>query len=139
MDRIEREIAVAAPVAKVWRLVSTSDQLARWFPGAVIVAREGAAATFDCGAEELFHGVVERVEPPHVLAWRWCLAPGVPVERGPSTTVTVTLAADGAGTRIRLVESGFAALEEEIRKLHQPGNASGWELMLKSLAEHAGR
>jgi uncharacterized protein YndB with AHSA1/START domain len=136
-DAIEREVIVKAPVSQVWQLLINPQHLARWYPGARLDPRVGASATFDCGAAAPYHGIVERVEPPHWLAWRWCLSPGVPVDQGPTTRVEIALSAAGDDTRVRLIESGFAALTPEDRARIQPGNDAGWEMLLRALASQA--
>ncbi len=136
-DVIEREVMVKAPVAHVWQLLIDPQHLARWYPGAQLDPQVGATATFDCGAAAPYFGIVERVEPPHGLAWRWCLSPGVPVDQGPTTRVEIALSAAGEHTRVRLAESGFAALSAEDRARCQPGNDTGWEMLLGALASQA--
>ena len=59
----------------------------------------------------------------------------MPVGEGPTTRVEITLAPKGNETRVRLVESGFAALSPEVRARCQPGNDAGWEMLLTSLAD----
>ena len=54
---------------------------------------------------------VEKVDPPPYLAYRWVSAfPGEELREGNSTLVEFTLTAEGDCTRLRVVESGFAAL-----------------------------
>jgi uncharacterized protein YndB with AHSA1/START domain len=133
-DTIVREVVVKAPIARVWELLIDPQQLARWYPGARLEPRVGGMATFDCGAEAPYYGVIELVEPPRRLAWRWCLAAGVPVGQGPTTRVEIALSPAGADTRVLLTESGFAALSPEERARCQPDNDAGWEMLLGALA-----
>ncbi|WP_225991217.1 SRPBCC domain-containing protein [Actinomadura montaniterrae] len=61
---------------------------------------------------------VEKVEPPTYVAYRWASAfPGEELREGNSTLVKFTLSAEGGKTRLRVVESGFAALagSDELR------------------------
>ncbi|WP_158088565.1 SRPBCC domain-containing protein [Thermoactinospora rubra] len=124
MDRIEREIAIAAPVERVWDLIASPASLARWFPGAAMELREGAPARFDLGAEDIINGVVERVDPPRLLSWRWCLAPGHSVQDDRTTLVTLTLTGEGGRTRVRVVETGFDV---------PPWSAENWDHALAML------
>ena len=133
-DTIAREVVVKAPIERVWALLIDPQHLARWYPGARLAPWVGATATFDCGAAAPYYGVVEQVDPPHRLAWRWCLAAGVPVGQGPTTRVEIALSPAGVDTRVRLTESGFAALSPEERARCQPGNDAGWEMLLDGLA-----
>ncbi len=133
-DCIERSVLIEAPLAHVWNLIVDPSHLARWYPGARIEPRAGAAATFDCGADDVFHGIVDRVAPPHVLAWRWCLEPGVPVDDGPTSRVEITLVSEGGATRLNLAECGFAGWSDADRARIMPGNAGGWVFLLDNLA-----
>ncbi len=133
-DTIAREVVVKAPIARVWELLTDPQQLTHWYPGARLEPHVGAAATFNCGAAAPYYGVVEQVDPPRRLAWRWCLTAGVPVGQGPTTRVEITLSSAGDDTHVRLTESGFAALSPEERARCQPGNDAGWEMLLGDLA-----
>ena len=87
---------------------------------------------------------IEAVEPHTRFAYRWApfKDPGgdEPVE-GNSTLVEFTLAPDGDGTRLRVVESGFAALatSEEQRAENHAGNTEGWAAELGDLADYAAK
>jgi uncharacterized protein YndB with AHSA1/START domain len=111
-DRIERETLIAAPLERVWSLVTqpgfwVADEAS--LPGTV--AREGESMI----AKNPHHGDfpvrVEKVEPPTYVAYRWTSAfPGQELREDNSTLVEFTLTAEGDKTRLRVVESGFAAL-----------------------------
>lgn len=147
-DRIERETTIAAPVERVWDVLTTAEHIGSWFcdagadvdlrPGGTIVLRWTEHGTGICR--------LERVEPPHALSWRWAAndAPdlhGEPVS-GHSTLVELTLEPAGDGTLLRVVESGFDALvdrtAEQRSQLHE-GNVGGWEIQLGRVAEYAQR
>jgi uncharacterized protein YndB with AHSA1/START domain len=61
-----------------------------------------------------------------------------PVE-GNSTLVEFTLRSEGDGTRLRVVESGFASLDttEEQRARNHKGNTEGWRHETGELREYA--
>ena len=131
-DRIERELDLAAPIERVWQVITDPAYVARWFGGrAEIDLRPGGAAVFGWPEEGMgdFHAVVERVEPPRVFAFRWMHDAGVPVGAAAvSTVVELSLEATGGGTRLRLVESGFAD------DTHRKENGEGWDAELADLA-----
>jgi uncharacterized protein YndB with AHSA1/START domain len=78
---------------------------------------------------------VEKVEPPSYVAYRWTSAfPGQELREDNSTLVEFTLTAEGDKTRLRVVESGFAALagSEELRSRAIKDNTGGWPEVLEA-------
>ncbi len=142
-DRIERETLIAAPVERVWSLVAepgfwVADKAS--LPGTV--AREGESMV----AKNAHHGDfgvrVERVEPPKYLAYRWASAVrGEDLREDNSTLVEFTLTPEGDKTRLRVVESGFAALagSEELRSQAVKDHTGGWPEELDALRRRAER
>ena len=140
-DRIERETLIAAPLERVWSLVAqpgfwVADEAG--LPGAV--AREGESMV----AKNAHHGDfpvrVEKVEPPTYLAYRWASAfPGEELREDNSTLVEFTLTQEGDKTRLRVAESGFAALtgSEEFRDQAVKDNTGGWPQELDALKTRA--
>lgn len=140
-DRIERETLIAAPLERVWTLVA---QPGFWvadkdsLPGTV--AREGESMVAKHPEYGAFPVRVEKVEPPTYLAYRWVSAfPGEELREDNSTLVEFTLTAEGDGTRLRVVESGFAALagSEELRRQAVKDNTGGWPEVLDALKARA--
>jgi uncharacterized protein YndB with AHSA1/START domain len=74
--------------------------------------------------------VIEAVEPTHRFAFRWQADPG----EMPMTLVEFTLEPHPTGTRLRVVESGFASLPPERRT--REGHVEGWQHELGDLAEY---
>ena len=135
-DRIERSLDLAHPPAAVWAALTTSEGLSAWFgERATIDLRPGGAAqmTFKSGATVAMR--VERVEPPTVFAFTWQL-PDLPEDDPRRTYVEFTLAAVGSGTRLRLVETGFAQLPDASRDATYASHAEGWTSELGELAHY---
>jgi uncharacterized protein YndB with AHSA1/START domain len=85
---------------------------------------------------------VEKVEPPTYVAYRWTSAfPGEELREDNSTLVEFTLTAEGDKTRLRVVESGFAALagSQELRSQAVKDNTGGWPQVLDAFRTRAER
>jgi uncharacterized protein YndB with AHSA1/START domain len=141
LDRIEREIVIAAPPERVWPLVAepgfwaTDDENLRGTEaaeGESLVARHSEHGDFPVR--------MEKVEPPHYLACRWVSAfQGEELREDNSTLVEFTLTPEGNGTRLRVVESGFATLptSEDNRRIVKKDHVGGWEQCFDALAARA--
>lgn len=134
-DEVRRELEIHAPRERVWAALTEPEQLVQWFPTkrAEIELRPGGGAVLEW-EEAKADAVVDVVEPPGHLVFRW-RPEGL--DR-PYTTVSFTLEeiADGASTRILLVESGFATLPDQIEQQSQKGNDEGWAHELQELKEY---
>jgi uncharacterized protein YndB with AHSA1/START domain len=143
-DRIERETFIATPVERVWALITEPEHLGRWFgdAGAEIDLRPGGEMVLRWDAHGATHGRVVDVEPHTRFSYRWApfKDPGgeQPVD-GNSTLVEFILEPEADGTRLRVVESGFASLDatEERRVANHQGNTAGWEFETGELREYA--
>ena len=143
-DLIERETTIAAPVERVWAVLTEAEHIAGWFAdaGAEIDLRPGGALVMQWAEHGTTHARVEAVEPPHRFAYRWTAhhaAPGSEPAEGNSTLVEFTLSPEGDGTRLRVKETGFAALDcsDEQANVNYTDNVDGWKQMTKQLAEYA--
>jgi uncharacterized protein YndB with AHSA1/START domain len=122
-DEVHKELTIDAPRDRVWRALTEPDQLLRWFPTvrADVDLRPDGELRFEW-EESADEGVIDVVEPPTRLVFRWRPAG---LDR-PFTTVSITLDDDGAGTRVVLVERGFASLADQIKQQSWQGNDLGW-------------
>lgn len=139
-EQIEREVMIAAPIERVWAVVTQPEHVGTWFgdAGAEIDLRPGGAITIRWKDYGTGYGIVERVEPPHVFAWRGALIGHTEVRPDNSTVVEFTLTAEGGGTRLRVVESGFHTLAvpaDEAMKQAE-GNVEGWRIKMDELAAY---
>lgn len=140
-DSIEREIVIAAAPERVWPLVAepgfwvTDDESVRG-----TVATEGQSLVARSSDHGEYPMRVEKVDPPNYLACRWTSAfPGEELSEENSTLVEFTLTPEGDGTRLRVVETGFAALptSEENRRDVIDDHTAGWEQCLNALSARA--
>lgn len=143
-DTIEREILIDAPVERVWELVSEPG----WFINAGQIrahglrpdpARDNVTIVTD---PEYGDFSIETVSatPPEAITFRWL---GGAVDEGRAvvhTQVVFTLTAAGQGTKLRVVESGWAAVEptEQVASEYRE-NTAGWDSELaaaRAFLEH---
>jgi uncharacterized protein YndB with AHSA1/START domain len=132
-DIIEREIAIHAPIERVWTLVTEAEHLGSWFgdAGADIDLRPGGALEVRWDGHSLI-GVVEAVDPTSLFAFRWQqidVADGADLTSGNSTLVEFALRSDGDTTHVRVTESGFDSLDlpADQREGLYAGHTQGWQ------------
>ena len=144
--QIERETVIAAPVERVWALLTEAEHVGRWFcdDGAEIDLRPGGTMVLRWAEHGVGRARIVNVDRPHRFAYRWAAIRehwGEEPDDRNSTLVEFTLAAEGDGTRLRVVESGFEALEgtDDQRRQAFEGNTEGWETQLRNIQEYVGR
>jgi uncharacterized protein YndB with AHSA1/START domain len=135
-DRIERTVDVEHPVATVWAALTTAEGLGTWFGHAATVDLHVgglATVTFENGHQAQLR--IERLEPPRVLGWTWGIY-GLPADDPRRTYVEFTLEPADDGTRLTVVESGFAQLPDDHHGTAYGGNAEGWKSELGELVTY---
>jgi uncharacterized protein YndB with AHSA1/START domain len=139
-DRIERTVFVAAPIERVWAVITRAEHIAGWFSDtAEVDLRPGGSLTLSWKEYGTYACTVERVEPPTVFAWRGPVHPDTPDTPGNTTLVEFTLAAEGEGTRLTVVETGFVTLDmsEAEQDSHREDNVDGWRIKTDELRTYA--
>jgi len=135
-DRIERTVQVAHPPGKVWAALTTAAGLGTWFGNrATIDLRPGGHAEVlwdDGGRAELR---IERLEEPSVFGFTWHIY-GLPKDDPRRTYVEFTLDPVETGTRLTVVESGFAQLPEDAYRKAYESNTGGWASELSELVSY---
>jgi uncharacterized protein YndB with AHSA1/START domain len=135
-DRIERTVELAHPPGAVWAALTTAEGLRAWFGDeAEIDLRPGGAARMTFGAAHTVQMRVERVEEPAVFGFTWQIAE-LPDDDPRRTYVEFTLEPDGAGTRLRVVETGFAQLPVDAYRKVYDGHTQGWAAELGELVAY---
>ncbi len=135
-DRIERTMEVAHPPEKVWAALTTAEGLGTWFGNeATIDLRPGGTARMSWTEGHSAAMRVERVEEPKAFGFTWHIY-GLPEDDPRRTYVEFTLEPAGTGTRLTVVETGFAQLSDDAHKTAHDGNVRGWASELGELADY---
>jgi uncharacterized protein YndB with AHSA1/START domain len=136
---ITRTIDISAPPEKVWAALTESDLISQWFGDSCeLDATPGGTGHFgwtEHGAD--FRVVVEHVDKPKTLVYRWARESGVDPVRGNSTVVRFDLTEIDGGTRLNLIETGFDELPEPAAAVAD--NTGGWKAELAELVEFVER
>jgi uncharacterized protein YndB with AHSA1/START domain len=135
-DRIERTVELPHPRSRVWAALTTAEGLGAWFGDQVAIdLRPGGSAQMKWAGGHTADLRVERVEEPAVFGFTWHIY-GLPEDDPRRTYVEFTLEPAGAGTRLTVVESGFAQLPAEAYRTAYDGNTEGWAKELGELADY---
>jgi uncharacterized protein YndB with AHSA1/START domain len=141
-DRIEREIQIAAPIDRVWAVLTEPEYVTTWFGTGVpieIDLRPGGIMVLDHGSHGRYSTRLVDVSPPHVLSYRWAASyPGVVADENNSTLVEFTLTPTSDGTLLQVVESGFATLDIPEGREESAGfdnHSGGWSEVLQRLSD----
>jgi uncharacterized protein YndB with AHSA1/START domain len=146
-DRIEKQIQLKAPRARVWKAITDPKEFGEWF-------RVGLEGKFEVGkaisGKILYPGyehltmtvVVDRMDAEHVFAYRWhpnATDPNVDYSPDPMTLVEFRLEEKDGGTLLTLTESGFDKLPAARRDAAYRGNEGGWAEQLTNIERHVSR
>ena len=144
VDRIEKSIALRAPIDRVWRAITDHVEFGAWFQVKVeapFVAGQPARGqiTFT-GYEHLTWEVrVVTLDRPRLFAFTWhpyAVDPAVDYSGEPETLVEFRLTPTPTGTHLVIVESGFEALPPARQADALRMNGSGWEEQTLNIKAH---
>jgi uncharacterized protein YndB with AHSA1/START domain len=146
-DRIEKTIELRAPVSRVWRALTDHREFGEWFrvalEGPFVPGQQVRGRITWPGAEHLtMTATVQRMEPERLFSFTWhpyAIDPTADYSREPPTLVEFTLEAIPGGTRLVVVESGFAALPAHRRDEAFRMNSQGWSIQTQNIAQHVGQ
>ncbi|MBB5957029.1 uncharacterized protein YndB with AHSA1/START domain [Saccharothrix tamanrassetensis] len=135
-DRIERTLEVTHPPSAVWTALTTAEGLGTWLGNeATIDLRPGGTARVGWTDGQVAELRVERADEPSVFAFTWHIH-GLPEDDPRRTYVEFTLEPVGAGTRLTVVETGFAQLPEDVHRKAYDAHTEGWRNELGELVDH---
>lgn len=135
---VSRTISIAASIDKVWAAITEADHLAKWFPQRATLpnAEVGTHGLFTFEGYGDFEVIVEDVDPPHSIAYRWGNEKAVPVslDGAASTVFRFTLEPIEGGTQLTVVETGFDTLKDPAGSMED--NRGGWTSELDELVAY---
>jgi uncharacterized protein YndB with AHSA1/START domain len=144
-DRIEREILLKAPRARVWRAISSAEEFGEWFglalQGKNFTSGEWVKAKMTYpGYEHIVCEIlIERAEPERLFSFRWhpyAIDPEIDYAKEPTTLVEFQLEESGEGTLLKVIESGFDQVPADRRALAFRMHCGGWEEQMKNIEAH---
>ncbi len=154
-DRVEKTVLLKAPLERVWRAISDSEEFGRWFgvrfDGPFIAGTPVRAVITPtivddevAKSQEPYIGVeqtweIVAVEPQRRFAYRWhpyAVEPEVDYSEEPTTLVEFTLDDTADGVRLRIVESGFDAIPALRRAAAIEANSGGWAAQVNLVAKY---
>ncbi|WP_328526709.1 SRPBCC domain-containing protein [Kribbella sp. NBC_00359] len=135
-DRIERTVELAHLPKKVWAALTTAEGLGTWFGHqATIDLRPGGTGQMTWNSGDKAEMRIERVDEPTIFGFTWHIY-GLPAEDPRRTYVEFTLEPVDTGTRLTVVESGFAQLPDEDYRKAFSSNTEGWASELGELVDY---
>jgi|SRR5450432_2945394 len=146
-DRIEKQIELKAPIARVWRALTDYREFSKWFqvnleapfvPGQTARGR----ITYPGYEQHTMEVVVQKMEPECLFSFTWhpyALDLQRDYSKEPSTLVEFRLEPKGDGTLLTVTESGFSKLPADRRREAFPMNDDGWAEQMKNIERHVGQ
>jgi uncharacterized protein YndB with AHSA1/START domain len=143
-DRIEKQIELKAPVARVWRALTDFREFSEWFgvnlEGPFVPGQTSRGQMAITGYEHLkWEAVVQKMEPESLFSFTWhpyAIDPQKDYSQEPSTLVEFRLEPKGGGTLLTLTESGFSKLPADRRLEAFRMNDGGWAQQMKDIELH---
>ena len=144
---IERKVHIEASPEVVFDVISSSEHIRDWWraeTGTEPVAGSTSELTWRdeaSGRVDVVPITVIDVQRPHLFSFRWTQAPGETSTPSNSLLVTFELSPSGAGTVLRLTETGFRERGWDIAVLEEAyqDHVTGWDFYLPRIAECAVR
>lgn len=144
-DRIEKQILLRAPRARVWKALSDKTEFGAWFgatfpPGAFKAGEKANGQITNKGYEHVKMSLeLVDVVPEKKLSYRWhpyAVDPNVDYSGEPTTLVTFTLEDADGGTQLTIVESGFDQIPAHRRAEALKMNDRGWTSQAKNIERY---
>jgi uncharacterized protein YndB with AHSA1/START domain len=143
-DRIEKSVALNAPVSRVWRALTDHREFGQWFrvdlqdpfvPGQVCRGR----ITHPGYEHVTWQATVVAMEPERLFSFTWqpyAVDPDVDYSGEAPTLVEFRLEPTATGTLLRLTESGFDRIPAARRAEAFRMNDSGWTQQMENIRRH---
>jgi len=144
-NRIDRTIEIGAPVERVWKALTTADQLSAWFRVSIEGPLTPGSHVWMKSTDPQYAGMrfqvrIVEADPPRRFVWEWhpgAVDPTVDYDREPWTRVTFVLEPAAGGTRVTLSETGFDQISLARRAKVFEDNSQGWAEVLQWLRAYA--
>ncbi len=139
-----KEIALKAPLSRVWKAISDAKEFGDWFqvdmsdqtfrPGQPVHAK----MTYPGSEGMPFEMVVAQIEPERLFSFRWHpgIDPNYDYSGEPMTLVEFQLEAVDGGTKLTVTESGFESIPLARRAEAFRMNSEGWGIQMENIRKY---
>lgn len=146
MDRIEKQVTVAATIGRTWRALADAREFAEWFqvdfdapffPGQRVTGRVRIEEYRDVR----FDMVIERMDAPEYFTLRWhpyAIDPKADYAHERPTLVEFRLKEVPGGTHVAITESGFEQIPMARRADAYRAHDKGWDEQALNLRAYLG-
>jgi uncharacterized protein YndB with AHSA1/START domain len=146
-DRIEKQIDIAAPVSRVWRALTDHREFGEWFrvkiDGPFVAGQASRGYITWPGYEHLkWEATIQKIEPEKYFSFTWhpyAIDPKHDYSKEPTTLVEFHLEKAAAGTRLKVIESGFDKIPFERRAEAFLKNDGGWTQQMANIKEYVAK
>jgi len=157
-DRIEKQVMLNAPLARVWQAITDSHQFGSWFgvkfPGPFKAGQRivghitpttmdpQVAAMQKPHEGKAFDITVDRIEPQKLFSFRWHpygVDPNVDYSKEPMTLVEFVLREVPGGVMLTVTESGFNGVPLARRAEAFKMNEGGWAAQMKLIEKYVAK
>lgn len=154
-DRIEKQIFLKAPRARVWQAITNSAEFGSWFGMKLAGPFEAGKKIRGTISPTTVDEEVARLQKPHegkavemlvhsiepesrfCLKWHpFAIDPKVDYSKEPMTLITFTLEEQNGGTLLTITESGFDQIPISRRAEAIKANDGGWAHQTKLLEKY---
>jgi uncharacterized protein YndB with AHSA1/START domain len=143
-DRIEKQIELKAPVARVWRALTDYREFGEWFrvklDGPFVAGQVSHGQVTWPGYEHLkWEAVVQQMVPESLFSFTWhpyAVDPKIDYSNEPPTLVEFRLEKIPGGTLLQLTESGFDKIPAHRRLQAFRMNDGGWTQQMQNIEKH---
>lgn len=143
-DRIEKQVVLKAPLARVWRALTDAKEFGAWFrvnlDGQFTAGKRIRGRITYPGYEHVTMEVtVEKMETERLFSFRWhpaAVEAKVDYASEPTTLVEFRLEKQGDGTLLTVVESGFDGIPASRRSEALRMNSEGWATQMENIRKH---
>jgi uncharacterized protein YndB with AHSA1/START domain len=146
-DRIEKQVEIAAPVARVWQALTDSRQFGEWFlvkmEGPFVAGKPVAGQITHPGYEHVrMQIVVKAIDPETLFSFTWhpyAIDSKVDYTQEEPTLIEFRLKATAGGTLLTVTESGFDKIPAQRRAEAFLRNDSGWAQQMKNIQAYVNK
>lgn len=139
--KVEKHIELKAPLSRVWKALTDSQEFGEWFrvklEGPFIPGQSVRGHILYPGYEHLqWTAVVQKMEKEKLFSFTWhpyAIDPKVDYSSEPQTLVEFHLEKTAQGTLLKVIESGFENLPEDRRAIAFRMNEGGWAEQMKNI------